>query len=99
MFVAVVMPVLVVVVPVRARLGPKPLAQHRRADDDDEQPRGKREPGVELLRHDERDRARVTSPSAKTPAVWATVTVPPSMNGVARHPRVPTRYAATSAFP
>ena len=43
--------------------------------------------------------ARVTIPMAKTPAVCATVTVPPSMTACRGVPRVPTRYAATSAFP
>ena len=45
------------------------------------------------------ERPRVTSPIAKTPAVCAAVTVAPSMNACLGVPFVPTRYAATSAFP
>ena len=49
---AVLVPVVVVVVMVVAARA-EALAKHRRADEDDEQPRDEREPRVELLRDDE----------------------------------------------
>ena len=45
------------------------------------------------------DSSSVTSPSAKTPIVWVTVTVAPSPNACRAVPRVPIRYAATIALP
>ena len=41
----------------------------------------------------------VTKPSAKTPIVCVTVTIPPSSSASRGRPRVPTRYAVTIAFP
>ena len=38
-------------------------------------------------------------PSANTPAVCVTVTIPPSATASRGRPRVPTRYAATIALP
>ena len=61
----------------------QPLPEHRRADADDEQPRGERQPRVELSGTMNCESASVTSPRAKTPAVCV------DRHGRAEQERVP----------
>ena len=67
---------------------PKP--QHGDPDGDHEHRRDEVQPRIELSGTMNSDSASVISPSAKTPIVWVTVTIPPSRKACRAVPRVPT---------
>ena len=101
--VPVVMAVVVVIVVVLFMRWPsapaKPLAQHRRPDGDDQETGDERQPRVELLGKDELGEREGHDADREDACRVRDRDRSAEHERVARRPRVPTRYAATSALP
>ena len=75
------------------------LPEDRRADQDDEQARHQRQPRVQLLRNDERGQSERDEPEREHAGGMGDGDRAAEEDRVPRSPFVPTRYAATMAFP